>query len=80
MDLAWQDNSTNEDSFIIERCQVAGKGKNKSCNFAQLAEVANVTTFHDSGVARRTTYQYRVKARNPNGDSPSSNIAQAKTR
>ncbi len=80
VDLAWQDNSTNEDSFIIERCQVAGKGKNKSCNFAQLAEVANVTTFHDSGVARRTTYQYRVKARNPNGDSPSSNIAQAKTR
>ena len=81
VDLAWQDNSTNEDSFIIERCQVVGKGKNKSCNFVQLVLAGeNVTTYHDSGVTGGTTYQYRAKARNANGDSSYSNIGQAKTR
>ena len=60
VDLAWQDNSTNEDSFIIERCQVVGKGKNKYCNFVQLVLAGeNVTTYHDSGVTGGTTYQYR---------------------
>ncbi len=77
--LAWQDNSTNEDSFIIDRCTIVGKGKNKTCNFAQYAS-ENGTTYADTSVAGRTTYRYRVKATsNADGDSPYSNTAQAKT-
>ncbi len=78
--LDWQDNSTNEDSFIIERCQVFGKGKNKSCNFVQLDFVGgNSITYSDATVTGRKTYRYRVKAHNDIGDSPFSNVAQAKT-
>ncbi len=68
--LQWKDNSTNEDSFIIERCQ------GSTCtNFSQIASTgANSTTYQDTKVARKTTYRYRVKARNAGGDSPYSNI------
>ena len=80
--LAWLHNSTNEvDIFMIERCTVFGKGKNKSCNFDTSWTVPkNSTTYPDTSVAGGTTYRYRVKARNANGDSPYSNIAQAKIR
>jgi hypothetical protein len=75
IDLTWTDNSNNETNFDIERCTGAG-----CTGFAPLASVgANVTSFRDSTVARRTTYQYRVKARNPTGSSAYSNTASATT-
>lgn len=40
---------------------------------------SNVTTFRDTSLARRTSYRYRVKARNGSGDSAYSNIAGATT-
>lgn len=76
VDLAWTDNSNNEDSFDIERCTGAG-----CTSFAPLASVgANTTTYRDNTVARRTTYRYRVKASNAIGSSAYSNIATATTR
>ena len=78
--LAWQDNSTNEDIFMIERCEVVGKGKNKRCIDTSWTVPKNSTTYSDITVAGRTTYRYRVKAKSDaDGDSPFSNIAQAKT-
>jgi len=75
INLAWTDNSINEDGFKIERCQNAG-----CVNFAQVAQVgANVTTYNDTGLAASTTYGYRVRAFNSGGDSAYSNTAEATT-
>jgi hypothetical protein len=63
--VSWQDNSNNETNFDIERCP------GTACtNFAPLTSVgANVTTYRNAGLARHTTYSYRVKARNSGGSS-----------
>lgn len=58
--LTWQDNSTDESGFILERKQDAGA-------YAVLiaAMAANVTAFTDGTVKRGsvpTTYTYRIKA------------------
>lgn len=76
VDLSWQDNSNNETNFDIERCIGV------SCtDFAPLATVgANVTTYHDAPTERRTTYIYRVKARNGTLSSAYSNTASATTK
>jgi hypothetical protein len=75
VDLTWTDTSTNESNFILERCT----GSNCT-NFAVRATLgANTTSYRDTGLARRTTYRYRVKARNSGGDSAYSNIASATT-
>jgi fibronectin type III domain protein len=77
VDLSWTDNSTSNTNYDIERC--AGSG---CTNFAPLTTVGDVTSYRDSTVARRTTYNYRVRARNAgNGDvSAYSNTASATTR
>ena len=73
--LNWQDNSINEDGFVVERCVESGKGKNKVCNFSQLATVpANITDFQDPAPVNNA--RYRVKAYNLIGDSAYSNIVQ----
>jgi chitodextrinase len=75
INLSWTDNSTNESSFKIERCQGAG-----CTGFAQIATVgANVTTYSNTGLSPNTTYRYQVRASNGGGDSDYSNIAQATT-
>jgi len=73
INLAWTDNSTNEDGFHIERC--AGT----SCtNFVQIATTgSNVTTYQNTGLATNTAYRYRVRAYNPSGNSGYSNLASA---
>jgi hypothetical protein len=73
IDLAWQDNSDNEDGFAIERSL-------DGTNFSSLTTVgADVTSFSDTTVAESTTYWYRVKAFNGAGDSAYSNVADATT-
>ena len=74
--LAWNDNSTNETGFQLERCTGA------TCtNFAQIAQPgANVTTFNNTGLTRRTTYRYRIRAFNAGGSSAYSNIVNGTTR
>ena len=70
--LNWTDNSENETSFIIERCEEKGKGKNKSCVFAPYVSVsANVTSFVEVPVSG--TFKYRGMAVNESGGSNYSN-------
>lgn len=84
VDLAWQDNSASEESYVIERCEVivSGKGKNKTttCTFAALTTVAaNTTAYRDESVSSGATYRFRLKAQNSLGSSPYSNEAEATT-
>lgn len=65
--LFWNDNSTDEDVFQIER--VLGDGGSGAV-FVPVAEVAaDQTSFQDSGLAPDTQYTYRVRARNRGGAS-----------
>ena len=76
VNLRWQDNSTNETSFELERCQGSG-----CTNFALIATLgANTTSYTDSGLVRKTTYRYRIRARNSAGASAYSNEVTATTR
>ncbi len=73
INLAWQDNSNNETSFRIERSL-------DGVNFSLLTTVSiNTTSYQNTGLAANTTYYYRVKATNANGDSAPSNTAAATT-
>jgi chitodextrinase len=60
---------------MIERCT------GSACSdFVEIGMVSgSSTSVTDTGLARRTTYTYRVRARNVYGDSPYSNIATART-
>ncbi|HEY6073354.1 MAG TPA: PKD domain-containing protein [Anaerolineales bacterium] len=70
--LTWQDNSSNELGFYIERCEGAG-----CTSFTGLFgdTSANISTYTDSLVTSGTTYRYRVVAYNEGGYSAYSNIA-----
>jgi hypothetical protein len=69
--LTWQDNSSNETAFYVERCEGAG-----CISFTGLGgSSANVPTFTDSSVTSGITYRYRVVAYNAGGYSSYSNIA-----
>jgi hypothetical protein len=71
--LTWQDHSSNETGFKIER-------SSDGVNFTQIALVGiNVTSYADSGLAANTQFFYRVRATNAIGDSPYSNVANATT-
>ncbi|MBN1674039.1 MAG: fibronectin type III domain-containing protein [Kiritimatiellae bacterium] len=72
--LTWTDNSGNETQFKIDRRVSGGSTWDRIA-----APGANVTTYTDSGLAAGTTYYYRVKASNANGDSAYSNVAGATT-
>jgi len=74
INLVWQDNATNEDSFKIER-RIGTAGK-----YAIWAVLgANLTGYLDRGLAAETAYFYRIRASNPGGDSDFSNEAKATT-
>src|SRR5579884_1565892 len=67
VNLTWQDHSSNETGFILQRSRNGG-------GWATLTKVgANVTSFSDSTVYSGTTYSYRVCAYNGFGDSAFSN-------
>ncbi len=64
VELAWVDNSANEDGFRVER-KVEPTG-----DYATLITVGtNTTTYVDTAVSASETYCYRVKAFNAVGDS-----------
>ena len=68
--LTWQDNSTNENNFVIERMT----GTNGT--FAQIAMVAsNIVSYVDTSVSSGVTYCYRVDASNSAGASAYTNQA-----
>jgi hypothetical protein len=64
IDLAWQDNSTNEDGFrILRKTGSAGV-------FTLIATLpANTTTYADTGLTPGTFYDYHVQAFNAGGYS-----------
>ncbi len=85
VDLAWIDNSSGlgqETEFVIERTTQTGPRGNRQCGtFAEIATVAaDETTFHDSGLERRTTYCYQVRGRNAQGDGEASNVVSVRPR
>src|SRR5262249_4273367 len=69
IDLTWQDNASNEDSFRIERSL-------DGVTWGLVGTTgAGVTAFSDTTVSASTTYRYRVQATNAGGGSPYSNVA-----
>jgi transcriptional regulator CtsR len=74
INLAWTD-TNNETGYKIERKDGA------SGIYAQIATVAaNVTTYNDTAsLSAATTYYYRIRATNVNGDSGYGNEANATT-
>ncbi|MEX2181628.1 MAG: hypothetical protein WD771_06260 [Gemmatimonadaceae bacterium] len=76
IDLAWTDNATNEDFYIVERC--AGTC-DASGTFVQIETglAPNAQAYTDNGVSAGQTYSYRVQALNAGGASPYTNIATA---
>jgi hypothetical protein len=74
INLSWQDNSSDESGFKIER-----KTSN-SGTYTQIATTsANITTYNNTGLSTGTIYYYRVRAYNAGGDSAYSNEASATT-
>lgn len=75
INLTWTDNATNESGFKLERSTSIDTG------YAQIASTiaADQTTYTDSGLNASTTYYYRLRAYNENGDSDYSNVAEATT-
>ncbi|HEV2762599.1 MAG TPA: fibronectin type III domain-containing protein, partial [Pyrinomonadaceae bacterium] len=73
INLAWADNSTNEDGFYVFRSSDGTK-------FSRIATLGpNVTGYSDLGRSASTTYYYRVQAFNAVGTSANSNTASART-
>ncbi|RPH94341.1 MAG: hypothetical protein EHM72_15690, partial [Calditrichaeota bacterium] len=73
INLAWNDNSSNEHGFKIER-------STNGVDFALIATTAvGVTGYPNVGLTPNTTYYYRVYAFNGAGNSAYSNVASAAT-
>jgi len=69
INLAWMDNSTDENSFEIERSL-------DGTSFSLLTTVgADTTSYPDTGLSAATAYFYRVLASNGAGSSAYSNVA-----
>ena len=77
IDLSWDDNSDDETGFKVERRLSTGSDS----DFSQVGTTsANDTTYTDSGLSASTTYVYRVRAYNANGNSGYSGTARATTK
>jgi len=77
IDLAWIDNSPDEQGFRIERAPDVGGVAGTYVQIAQLAR--NYTTYSSTGLENGTRYWFRVYAYNAVGPSASSNEASATT-
>jgi Divergent InlB B-repeat domain len=75
LNIAWQDNSNNEDGFNVERATSA------SGPFTRIAIPGpNVTTYSDTNLPEATNFCYRVNAFNTSGASVYSNVICAMTK
>jgi pimeloyl-ACP methyl ester carboxylesterase len=71
--LTWIDNSANESQFEIQRRPPSG-------SFVGLVTVpANTTSYTDTTVAPRSTYEYRLRAQNAAGSSAFTGIVSVTT-
>lgn len=74
INLSWNDNSSDETSFNLER------SLNSSTGFVTIATLSmNTTSYSNTGLNSSTTYYYRIQAVNATGASTWSNIANATT-
>ncbi len=74
INLAWNDNATNEQGFYVERRVGTGA-------WVRIATLgANVTTYRNTGLTPNMLYSYRVQAYNADGVSAYSNIVTQRTR
>jgi hypothetical protein len=74
INLSWQDNSSDETGFKLERKTGA------SGTYAQISTTStNIAIYSDTSLSPGTTYYYRVRSYNANGDSAYSNEASATT-
>lgn len=74
IDLEWSDNSNDETGFEIER------SPNGSTGWTLIhTTAADATSFTDTGLSSNTTYYYRVRAVNDDGDSGYTAVASATT-
>ncbi len=72
LELRWQDHSTNETEFVVER--------KKDDAFVVVSKVAkDTTTYLDENLTPNTRYFYRVTAKNAGGSSSPSNEADGTT-
>lgn len=70
VDLTWTDNANNESGFAVERSTDGG------ATWTEITRTgANATTFSDTTVQPKMTYDYRVYAFNGGGPSGYSNVA-----
>ncbi len=74
--LHWSDNSTDEDSFLLQRALDTGFPAD---NTTDMLMPADATDYTDNTTATSTTYYYRVVAHNANGYSAPSNVVQVNT-
>ena len=68
IELGWLDNATNEESFELQRASDDG-GVPGAWVDVTTTLPPNTTSYLDSGLARKTTYWYHVRACNANGCS-----------
>ncbi len=74
INLAWEDNSTDESGFIVQR------RRDGSGEWIQIASTAaDTTTFSNERLFSKSTYIYRVQAFNDSESSAYSNDAEATT-
>ena len=74
IDLAWEDNASNEQGFKLERKSGAGG------TYEQIAYLsASIKKYLDTRLVAGTQYYYQIKAYNRYGDSAYSNEASAST-
>ena len=73
IDISWTDNATNETSQVIEY-----RIKDGDWETAAIIN-KNVTSYGVIGLTDKTTYEFRLKAINANGDSDFSNVAEGTT-
>jgi hypothetical protein len=77
IDLSWNDNSSVENRYVIERSTTS----NFTSNLVTREVSANVRTYRDTAVARTTTYYYRVYAVTSTGvESNKSNVVTVTTK
>jgi N-acetylneuraminic acid mutarotase len=81
VNLTWNDNSSNEQGFTVERCMgTAAFCDGNPSYFGQIgASAASVSSYADLNARANTTYSYRVRAFNAGGSSGNSNPASAAT-
>lgn len=71
--VAWDDNSTGETGFTVQRAAGAAPAESAWAPLAELA--ANVTSYLDGTAVPGTVYSYRVRANAGNTPSKWSNVA-----